>query len=131
MAAVAAAAQATIPWASVRVRKSFGVAAAAHYGPNAYLLDWPSAESGALPLEGGVAVAFGREIEQAEDPEAKRRELEERLASAKSPFRAAESFAVHDIIDPRETRPLLAEWVEWNQPRLARLLGPTRFAMRP
>lgn len=131
MAAVAAAAQATIPWASVRVRKSFGVAAAAHYGPNAYLLDWPSAESGALPLEGGVAVAFGREIEQAEDPDAKRRELEERLARAKSPFRAAESFAVHDIIDPRETRPLLAEWVDWNQPRLARLLGPTRFAMRP
>lgn len=131
MAAVSAAAQATVPWASVRVRKSFGVAAAAHYGPDAFLLDWPSAESGALPLEGGVAVAYGREIAAAEDPEAKRRELEERLARAKSPFRAAESFAVHEIIDPRETRPMLADWIEWSQPRLARLTGPATFTMRP
>ena len=60
MAAVAAAAQATVPWASVRIHKSFGVAGAAHYGPNAYILDWPTAETGALPLEGGVAVAFGQ-----------------------------------------------------------------------
>ena len=60
MAAVSAAAQETIPWASIRIRKSFGVAAAAHYANNSFILDWPSAESGALPLEGGVAVAFGR-----------------------------------------------------------------------
>ena len=131
MAAVAAAAQATVPWASIRVRKSFGVAAAAHYGPQAYVLDWPSAESGALPLEGGVAVAFGRQIAAAEDPEAMRRELEERFERARSPFRPAESFAVHDLIDPRETRPLLCEWIEASQARLDRLLGPTRFPLRP
>jgi len=131
MAAVAAAAQASVPWASVRVRKSFGVAAAAHYGPQAYVLDWPSAESGALPLEGGVAVAFGRQIAAAEDPEAMRRELEERFERARSPFRPAESFAVHDLIDPRETRPLLCEWIEASQARLDRLLGPTRFPLRP
>ena len=131
MAAVAAAAQARIPWAAVRVRKSFGVAAAAHYGPQAYVLDWPSAEFGALPLEGGVAVAFQRQIEAAENPDALRRELEERLASARSPFRPAESFAVHEIIDPRETRPLLCEWIECSQARLALLLGPARFTYRP
>ncbi|MGR8919940.1 MAG: acyl-CoA carboxylase subunit beta [Gammaproteobacteria bacterium] len=131
MAAVSAAAQATVPWASVRVRKSFGVAAAAHYGPNAYILDWPSAESGALPLEGGVAVAFHREIAAAEDPEAKRAELEARFERARSPFRPAESFAVHDMIDPRETRPLLCDWIELSQARLDGHLGESRFPMRP
>ena len=51
------------------------------HGPEAYVLAWPSAESGPLPVEGGVAVAFRREIEAAPDPDAKRRELEEMLAA--------------------------------------------------
>ena len=85
MSAVAAAAQATIPWASIQVHKGFGVATAAHYAPDAYVLAWPSVESGALPLEGGVAVAFHREIDSAENPEAKRREIEERMRAARSP----------------------------------------------
>ena len=131
MAAVAAAAQASIPWAAIQVHKGFGVATAAHYAPDNYVLAWPSVESGALPLEGGVAVAFHREIAAAEDPEAKRRELEDRLRSARSPYPRAESFAVHELIDPRETRPVLCRWIDWIQPRLDELKGPTRFPMRP
>lgn len=131
MAAVSATAQAKVPWASIRVRKSFGVAAAAHYGPDAFVLDWPSAESGALPLEGGVAVAFHRQIAAAEDPEAMRAELEARFEQSRSPYQRAESFAVHDVIDPRETRVLLCEWLGQQEHRLAALLGPTSFALRP
>jgi len=131
MAAVAAAAQSSVPWATVRVRKCFGVAALAHFAPRAYVLDWPSVDAGALPLEGGVAVAYRREIEAAADPQAKQREIEARLTQARSPYRAAESFAVHDLIDPRETRPLLCQWIEWIQPRLASLVGETRFTLRP
>ncbi len=131
MAAVAAAAQATIPWAVIQVHKGFGVATAAHYAPNSYVIAWPSVESGALPLEGGVAVAFHREIAAAEDPDAKRKELEERLRDARSPFPRAESFAVHELIDPRETRPVLCQWVDWIQPQLETLTGPVRFPMRP
>jgi len=131
MAAVAAAVQATIPWAVIQVHKGFGVATAAHYAPNAYVLAWPSVETGALPLEGGVAVAFHREIAAASDPAAKRKELEDRLRAARSPFPAAESFAVHELIDPRETRPYLCRWAEWIQPQLDTLTGPVRFTMRP
>ena len=131
MAAVCAAAQATVPWAAIQIHKGFGVATAAHYAPNNYVLAWPSVESGALPLEGGVAVAFHREIAAAEDPDAKRRELEERLRSARSPYPRAESFAVHELIDPRETRPTLCRWIDWIQPQLEELTGPTRFTMRP
>jgi len=131
MAAVAAAVQSTVPWAVIQVHKGFGVATAAHYAPGNYVLAWPSVESGALPLEGGVAVAFHREIAAAEDPERKRRELEDDLRGNRSPFPRAESFAVHELIDPRETRPMLCEWVDWIQPQLDGLVGPVRFGMRP
>ena len=102
----------TVPWVSLQVRKAYGVAAAAHFGPRGTVFTWPSAESGALPIEGGVAVAFRREIAAAEDPEAKRAELEEQLARGRTPFPRAEGFGVHDLIDPRRTRPVLCAWLE-------------------
>lgn len=123
--AIASVVTSRVPWCSIMVRKAYGVAAAAHFGPKGTVLSWPSAESGALPIEGGVAVAFRREIEAAEDPDARRRELEEAFAARRSPFPRAESFSVHDLIDPRETRPRLCRWVEQVWPLLREQL-PTR-----
>jgi acetyl-CoA carboxylase carboxyltransferase component len=118
--AICAAVETTVPWATVHVRKAYGVASAAHFGPGGHVLAWPSAESGPLPLEGGIAVAFKREIAAAPDPEAKRRELEETFAKARSPFPRAESFSVHDLIDPRDTRPELCRWLELARPQVER-----------
>ncbi len=129
--AIFAVVQATVPWASVIVRKSYGVAAAAHFAPDATVFAWPSAEGGALPIEGGVAVAFRREIASAPDPDARRRELEEQFASARSPFARAEAFGVHDLIDPRETRARLCDWADEIQLALAAQLGPRSYALRP
>jgi acetyl-CoA carboxylase carboxyltransferase component len=129
--AIFAVVQSSVPWASVIVRKTYGVAAAGHFAPGAHVLSWPSAEGGALPIEGGVAVAFRREIEAAEDPDALRRELEERFSRGRSAFPRAESFGVNDLIDPRRTRPSLCEWIEWIQPLLARHVGEHRHAIRP
>lgn len=132
MEALFAAVQSTVPWFAVLVRKSFGVAQGIHYGPGATVVAWPSAESGALPVEGGVALAYRREIESAPDPEARRRELEDEIAAAQSVFPRAEDFGVHDLIDPRRTRPLLCDWLEEVQPRLAaRAPGPRSYTMRP
>lgn len=131
MSAVAAAVQSTVPWATVAVHKSFGVASAAHFAPNTYKLAWPSYEMGALPVEGGVAVAFHREIAAAEDPEKKRRELEEKLMENRSPFPMMESFAVHELIDPRQTRSRLCRWADWVEPLLDDLKGPVTWGMRP
>lgn len=131
MSAVAAAVQSTVPWANIAVHKSFGVASAAHFAPNTYKLAWPSWEMGALPVEGGVAVAFHKEIAAAEDPAAKRRELEEQLMRNRSPFPMMESFAVHELIDPRQTRSKLCRWIDWIQPLLEELKGPVTWGMRP
>jgi acetyl-CoA carboxylase carboxyltransferase component len=102
------------------------VAAAAHFGNNPYVLAWPSSESGALPLEGGVAVAFSKEIASAKDPEKKRKEIEDEMAKKQNPFSKAETFSVHEIIDPSETRKYLCSWIEKVQPQLkARLVKNT------
>ena len=56
--------------------------------------------------------AHKREIEQASDPGEKRQELEELYSNISSPMRTAERFGVLDVIDPRETRGILCDWVE-------------------
>ncbi|MBL4681771.1 MAG: hypothetical protein JKY88_13745 [Pseudomonadales bacterium] len=131
MSAIAAAVQSTVPWANIAIHKSFGVASAAHYGPNTYKLAWPSWEMGALPVQGGVAVAFHREIAAASNPEEKRRELEEKLMEGRSPFPMMESFAVNELIDPRQTRSKLCQWINWIEPLLEELKGPVTWGMRP
>ena len=130
-AAVLASAGCRVPWASVIVRKCHGVAAAAHFGPDAYVLAWPSAEMGALPVEGGVAVAFGRKIAQADDPAAERERLEAEMLARQSPEPRAENFSIHELIDPRDTRPVLCDWIERVQAVLSHLAGPRRFPVRP
>ena len=112
--AIFAVEQSTVPWASVLVRRVFGVAGAAH-GPGGRLqtrFAWPSGDWGSLPIKGGLEAAFKRELEAAEDPVALKAQIEEALNRVTSPFRTAERFAVEDIVDPRDTRPLLCRWAE-------------------
>ena len=130
-AAVIAAASSVVPWASVIVRKLHGVAQAAHFGPDGFVVAWPSAEIGAIPVEGGVAAAFGRKIAGSNDPEAERLRLEESMLALQSVVPRAESFSIHDLIDPRDTRPVLCNWIACAQPLLQHLKGLTNFSMRP
>jgi acetyl-CoA carboxylase carboxyltransferase component len=131
MEALFAVQQTRVPWIAVVLRKSFGVAQGIHYGPNCTVLAWPSLASGALPVESGVHLAFAKEIAAAADPEARRRELEEEMAAAQSVFPRAEEFGVHELIDPRETRPRLCAWIEEVQGELRGLLGTRTYSMRP
>jgi acetyl-CoA carboxylase carboxyltransferase component len=123
--------QASVPWCSVIVRKAFGVAAAAHMNPERlrYRYAWPSADWGSLPIEGGIEAAYKSDLEASDDPEALLADITERLNRVRSPFRAAESFLVEDIIDPRETRALLCEFANLAAP--LRTPGTSGFPMRP
>jgi len=129
--AISAVMQSKVPWASIIVRKVFGVAGAAHFSPDGYVLSWPSAETGALPVEGGVAIAFKKEIEGAKDPEKKRKELEDLLSKRSSPFPRAENFSVHELIDPRETRPKLISWINLAVRSQKALTKPYKTTMLP
>jgi len=106
--------EATVPWCSVIIRKAYGVAGAAmsDHTKFQYRFAWPSGDWGSLPIDGGVEVAYKSELEKAKDPEAKLAEIKTRLSKVTSPYRTAEHFYVEDIIDPRDTRGLLCEFVE-------------------
>jgi acetyl-CoA carboxylase carboxyltransferase component len=104
------------PWVSIIIRRCFGLAGGLH-GPKYmeklnHRFAWPSAKWGSIPIEGGVMAAHKSEIEKAPDPEAKRKELEEFYARMSSPLRTAEKFGILDVIDPRETRGILCDWIE-------------------
>jgi acetyl-CoA carboxylase carboxyltransferase component len=131
MEAMFAVLQTRVPWFAVVLRKSFGVAQGIHLGPASTVVAWPSAESGALPVEAGVALAYRSEIEASADPEARRRELEEEMSAAQSIFPRAEEFGVHDLIDPRQTRPRLCDWLDEVAQQLAGLAGPPHYTARP
>ena len=126
--------QVTVPVFTVIVRKCYGMAGGGvidRRGLN-FKIAWPSAEWGSLPLEGGVKAAYRREIESAPDPSQREKEIENELRQLASPFRTAEAFAVEDLIDPRETRPYLCQFIEALQSRLNTQLGPKfKSGVRP
>jgi acetyl-CoA carboxylase carboxyltransferase component len=129
--AMAAVNQTSVPWCTIIMRNSFGVAGAVHQpaGRLSLRYAWPSAYWGSLPLEGGIEAAYRAEIDAAADPAAKLREIEDRLNRLRSPFRTAETFWVEEIIDPCDTRRLLCEFSRLAQPLLTP--GPSSFPMRP
>ena len=94
---------------------------------------WPSGDWGSLPIEGGIEAAYRRELEAADDPVALRAEIEARLDAVRSPFRTAERFNVEEIIDPRDTRPLLCDWAARAHELVAKELtaGPKARGLRP
>ena len=120
----------TMPWCTIVMRRLYGVAGQSHHRTTGMFrrYAWPSARWGSMHIEGGASAAYRREIETADDPAAKRREIEARLESLASPFRTAEATG-QDIIDPRDTRPLLCEFVEDAQRVLRTQLGPDRVSL--
>jgi acetyl-CoA carboxylase carboxyltransferase component len=100
--------EATVPKLTVTTRKSYGgaycVMSSKHLRGDLNLA-WPTAEIAVMGPEGAVSIVFRRELEEAEDPVAKKAELvndyREKFAS---PYVAAERGYIDDIIEPRDTR---------------------------
>ncbi len=113
--------RASVPLASIVLRRAYGIAGSAMSNAERYQFRycWPSGDWGSLPIAGGLEVAYKSELEAAEDPAAELGAIRERLDKVTSPFRSAERFNVEDIIDPRDTRPLLCEFAELAWRRLA------------
>ena len=122
-----------MPWISIIIRQLYGVAGQCHDRPGGMFkrVAWPSAHWGSMHISGGVSAAYRRVIDEADDPEAKRAEIEARLEALSSPFRTAEAFNIEDIVDPRETRPMVCEFVQMAQPALEMQLGPSPTPYMP
>ncbi len=123
--------QATVPWCSVILRKAFGVAGAGHANHTRYhyRFAWPSGDWGSLPVEGGIEAAYKSDLEKSDNPEALMTDIFARLEAVRSPFRTAEHYGVEELIDPRDTRPLLCEFANIAAP--LRTPGKSTFGPRP
>jgi acetyl-CoA carboxylase carboxyltransferase component len=113
---VSAIEQSRVPWCAIVVRRLYGLAGSA-YGRlqdiNLHFA-WPSARWGSIPISGGVEAAYRAELESlpAEERAVRLAELEAYYDHLESPFLTAERFRVPDIIDPRDTRAVLCDWLE-------------------
>ncbi len=123
--------QADVPVCSVVIRKAYGLAGSVmmNQSRTKWRYCWPSGDWGSLPMAGGIEAAFRKEISESEDPEALIAALNAKFKAIASPFRTAESFYAEEIIDPRDTRPLLCDFIAHAQRALK--AGDTSHGWRP
>src|SRR5207249_15626 len=72
---------------------------------------WPDAHLGPMGLEGAVRLGMRKELEAIDDPDERERRVREVTAAAEQnakAINAAQLFEIDDVIDPAETRGLIA-----------------------
>jgi acetyl-CoA carboxylase carboxyltransferase component len=129
-------AQVSVPIYTVIMRRSFGVAGNNYATPKSGVsarVVWPAADVGGIPPEGGIEAAYKRQLAEAADPAALRAEINARIESARGPIGPLNRFQMEEMIDPRDTRRLVCEWVEnaWRLVSLPQRLGPRALGFRP
>ena len=128
--------QVGVPIFTVVMRRSFGVAGNNYATPRSrpsVRVAWPAADAGGIPPEGGIEAAYKRQLAEADDPRALRDELMARIESARGPIGPLSKFQIEELVDPRDTRRLICEWVEtaWRLVTLPDKLGPRALQFRP
>jgi acetyl/propionyl-CoA carboxylase alpha subunit/acetyl-CoA carboxylase carboxyltransferase component len=129
-------AQVRVPIFTVIMRRSFGVAGNNFATPRSgasVRVAWPAADVGGIPPEGGIEAAYKRQLAESADPIALRAEINARIESARGPIGPLNTFQMEEMIDPRDTRPLVCEWAE-NAYRVVSMpanLGPRPQGFRP
>jgi acetyl-CoA carboxylase carboxyltransferase component len=106
------------PTLTVCIRKAFGLAWQAMNGsqmPALGVYSWPGAEIGFMDPEVGVNVAFGSKLARIDDSETRESErvaLVREVGESTNPYEAAGTMRIDEIIDPGDTRGVLAHDLE-------------------
>ena len=129
-------AQVGVPIFTVLMRRSFGVAGNNYAPPRSRpsgRVAWPAADMGGIPPEGGIEAAYKRQLAEADDPQAFRDELMARIEAARGPVGPLSKFQIEEMIDPRDTRKLVCEWLELAYKLVSQpaRLGPRALQFRP
>lgn len=111
-------AEATVPKVALILRKAYGGAFISMSSKSLgydRVLAYPTSQIAVMGAEGAAKIIYRKEIKEAEDPEAARKEkIREFKEEMMDPFRAAGYGYVDDIIDPVQTRVELLRSVEMN-----------------
>jgi acetyl/propionyl-CoA carboxylase alpha subunit len=104
-----------VPVCMVILRKAYGLAPVAMSGGGlkgpALTVAWPTGEFGGMALEGAVELAYRRDLEAIADPVARQTryaELLQQMYDSGNAVSAATAFEIDDVIDPAETRRVIA-----------------------
>src|SRR3984893_2654340 len=76
------------------------------------IVAWPSAEISVMGAEGAIEIIFRKQVQEADDPEAKRKELIDQVRGVIDVYTAAGNAMIDDVIDPRETRATICRALE-------------------
>lgn len=105
------AASITVPIFAIVLRKAYGLgamaAAGGHFHAPFFTVAWPTGELGGMGLEGGVRLAYKKELDAIDDPDERQRFFEERVASRYRKGQAtyiASYFELDAVIDPADSR---------------------------
>jgi acetyl-CoA carboxylase carboxyltransferase component len=79
------------------------------------IVAWPTAEISVMGAEGAVEIIFRRQVQEADDPSAKKAELIADFRKIIDVYVAAANDMIDDVIDPRETRPTICRALEMAQ----------------
>jgi methylmalonyl-CoA carboxyltransferase large subunit len=108
---------ATVPKITIVLRKSYGGAHLAMCSKDLgadRVFGWPTAEIAVMGAEGAVEIVFRKEIDEADDKAARRKELIEQYREAFSnPYVAAGRRLIDNVIEPSETRRYIAQSLEY------------------
>lgn len=101
--------EATVPKVTLITRKAYGGAYIAMCNKELgadIVYAWPTAQIAVMGAEGAANIVFRKDIKDAADPIATRKEkVEEYEEKFNNPYRAAELGYVEDIIEPSSSRP--------------------------
>ena len=108
--------EATVPRITIVTRKAFGgayvVMNSKHIRADVNLA-YPSAQIAVMGPSGAANIVFRREINAADDPAAKRTELQDDYSEKfANPYKAAELGFIDDVILPEQTRPRIIDALE-------------------
>jgi len=108
--------EATVPKVTLIVRKAYGGAYLAMCSKDLgadMVFAWPSAEIAVMGPDGAANIIFKKDIEGAEDPvQARAEKIQEYKDKFATPYIAAQRGYVDAVIEPKESRPRLANAFE-------------------
>jgi acetyl-CoA carboxylase carboxyltransferase component len=103
--------EATVPKITIIIRKAYGggyIAMNSRHLRADFVFAWPTAEIAVMGPEGAANIVFRKEIMEAKDPEAMRKQkIEEYKEKFANPFVAAAQGYIDEVIEPDETRSML------------------------
>jgi len=119
--------QVSVPKISIIVRKSYGMAfwnmAGSGCGTD-FLVAWPTAEMSFVDPVIAANVVFGSSKVKEEDKQL----FIDSMINETSPFGAAGTYDIHDVIDPAETRDYIIRALEISQNNIKGVIGEHRLS---